>query len=314
MDDFVYLMNGNIEKIALDDSWQNSIVGRIGWTGFENRYFIAATILKENSGTELRLIKLRDDLLAYRLVSSPVTIFKNNEFRAFYSCYLGPKDLDILKTQGENLATILDFGWFDFVSKPLLIALKYSNKLTGNYGIDIIILTIIIKIIFFPLSHKSYKSMKKMQELQPMITKLRERYKDDKERMNREVMGLYRSQKANPLGGCLPMLLQFPVFIALYKVLLVSIELRHAPFIFWIQDLSAKDPYYITPLLMGASMFIQQKMTPTAGDPTQAKMMLMMPVVFTFLFLSFPSGLVIYWLVNNVLSISQQLYTNKYIS
>ncbi|MFH1625768.1 MAG: membrane protein insertase YidC, partial [Pseudomonadota bacterium] len=170
----------------------------------------------------------------------------------------------------------------------------------------------VIKILFFPLTHKSYKSMKDMQKVQPLMLKLKKKYKDDKEKLNKEIMALYRTHKVNPLGGCLPMVLQIPVFFALYKALLGSIELRHAPFILWITDLSAKDPYYITPLVMGATMFIQQKMTPTVGDPRQAKMMLMMPIVFTVMFLNFPSGLVIYWLVNNVLSIGQQFYINKY--
>jgi YidC/Oxa1 family membrane protein insertase len=193
-----------------------------------------------------------------------------------------------------------------------LIFLKYINKGTHNFGLAIIVLTIVIKILFFPLTHTSYKSMKDMQKVQPLMLKLKKKYKDDKEKLNKEIMALYRSHKVNPLGGCLPMILQIPVFFALYKALLGSIELRHAPFIFWINDLSAKDPYYITPIIMGASMFIQQKMTPTVGDPTQAKIMLLMPIVFTIMFLNFPSGLVIYWLVNNVLSIGQQFYINKY--
>jgi len=210
------------------------------------------------------------------------------------------------------LQKALNFGWFDVIAKPLLIFLKYINEFTHNYGVAIILLTVVIKILFFPLTHKSYKSMKDMQKVQPLMLKIREKYKNDRETLNKETMALYRTHKVNPLGGCLPMILQIPVFFALYKALLGSIELRHAPFLLWINDLSAKDPYYITPIVMGATMFIQQKMTPTVGDPTQAKMMLLMPIVFTFMFLNFPSGLVIYWLVNNVLSIGQQLYINKY--
>jgi YidC/Oxa1 family membrane protein insertase len=213
-----------------------------------------------------------------------------------------------------DLEKAIDFGMFDIIAKPLLYILKYLNKATHNYGLAIIILTIIIKIIFFPLTHKSYKSMKAMKDLQPKMMALKKKYKNEKERLNREVMNLYRTNKVNPLGGCLPLLVQFPIFIAFYWVLLGSIELRHAPFMLWIKDLSAHDPYYITPILMGASMFIQQKMTPTVGDPTQAKVMLAMPIIFTFLFLKFPSGLVIYWLVNNVLQIFQQLYIDKRVS
>ena len=206
------------------------------------------------------------------------------------------------------------FGWFDAIAEPLLWMLDWLYKYVNNYGVAIILLTIIIKILFWPLSHKSYKSMEQMRKLQPMMQKLKAKYGDDKQKMNQEVMQLYRTYKVNPASGCVPMLLQVPVFFGLYKALLGAIELRHACFIkylpftdkLWLADLSAKDPYYITPIIMGATMFLQQKMSPTSADPTQAKMMLLMPVVFTFLFLNFPSGLVVYWLVNNILSIAQQ--------
>jgi YidC/Oxa1 family membrane protein insertase len=182
---------------------------------------------------------------------------------------------------------------------------------TGNYGIDIIILSVLIKIIFLPLTQISFKSMKEMQKVQPEMNRLKEQYKNDKARLQQEIMLLYKRRKINPMSGCLPMLIQIPVFIALYNALQNGIEMRHAHFFLWITDLSAKDPIYITPLIMGATMVIQQKMTPTAADPTQAKMFLLMPVMFTFLFLNFPSGLVLYWLVNNVLSIAHQYYLNK---
>jgi YidC/Oxa1 family membrane protein insertase len=174
------------------------------------------------------------------------------------------------------------------------------------------LLTIIIKILFWYPTHISYKSMKEMKKLQPEMAKLKEKFRDDKEKLNKEMMELYRRYKVNPMSGCLPIAIQMPIFFALYKVLLYSIEIRHAPFYWWIQDLAAQDPYYISPILMGVSMFVQQWMTPTTGDPTQAKMMLIMPVVFTFMFLSFPTGLVIYWLFNNLLSIGQQIYINKH--
>ena len=188
---------------------------------------------------------------------------------------------------------------------------------THNYGLDIILLTIVIKILFIPLTHKSMKSMKKMQDLQPEIAKLKEKYKDDKQAMNKATMELFKQYKVSPLSGCWPMFVQLPVFIALYQALSYAIELRHAPFVcipsiyLCINDLSAPDPYYVTPILMGGSMVLQQWMTPSAGDPMQKKMMLLMPVVFTYLFLSFPSGLVLYWLVSNVLGIGQQLLTNR---
>jgi YidC/Oxa1 family membrane protein insertase len=227
---------------------------------------------------------------------------------------MGPADRAILAEMPNKLDQAIDFGWFHLIAVPLLSVLNWFYKFVHNYGVAVILLTMLIKLIFWPLSHKSYKSMDQMKRIQPMIQKLREKYADDKERMNQEIMALYKTYKVNPAGGCLPMIVQIPVFFGLYKALLGSIELRHAAFIthlpftnlVWLADLSAKDPFYITPLIMGATMFLQQKMTPTGGDPTQAKIMLLMPVVFTFLFLNFPAGLVVYWLVNNVLSITQQ--------
>jgi YidC/Oxa1 family membrane protein insertase len=189
--------------------------------------------------------------------------------------------------------------------------LNFTNTFTGNYGLDIIIMAVLLEILFTPLTHKSQQSMKEMQKLQPEIKKLQQKYKDDKQALNRETMELYKRRKMNPLGGCLPLLLQMPVFFALYQAFLGAIELRHAPFILWIRDLSDKDPTYITPLLMGATMFIQQKMSTVTADPAQMKMMTFMPIIFTFIFLNFPCGLVIYWFVTNVLAIGHQFYINK---
>jgi YidC/Oxa1 family membrane protein insertase len=228
--------------------------------------------------------------------------------------FLGPKSPHYLGMAPQNLSASIDYGWFDFVAKPLLKLLHFFYSYVGNYGVAIILLTVLIKAIFWPLSHKSYKSMEQMKKLQPLLSQLREKHKGDRQKMNEEMMQLYKTYKVNPAGGCLPMIVQIPVFFGLYQALLHSIELRHAAFIthlpftnlIWLADLSAKDPFYITPLIMGATMFIQQKMTPAPGDPTQAKIMLLMPVVFTFMFLNFPSGLVVYWLVNNVISIAQQ--------
>ena len=201
-----------------------------------------------------------------------------------------------------------------WLSIALLFFIKFLHQYISNYGVAIILLTIMIKLIFWPLGNISYRSMKEMQKLQPKIEELKEKYKNDKNKIGQETMALYRSHKVNPMSGCLPILIQIPVFIGLYNTLLYAIELRHSPFFWWIQDLSAKDPYYITPIIMGATQFIQQKMTPTVGDPMQAKIMLLMPIVFTFIFLNFPAGLVIYWLLNNVLSIGQQVYINRKLS
>ena len=240
-----------------------------------------------------------------------------------YTLFVGPKELDILKSLGKGLERSIDFGYFGFISIPFLYVLHFFHRVSGSYGLDIILLTVLIKILMAPLTHKSYASMKQMQKLQPQMERLKERYSDDKEKLNKEIMELYKRNGVNPLGGCLPMVLQFPVFIGLYNALSTPIELRHAPFM-WIKDLSRPDwqslPFNvgdwhlgipILTILMGASMFLQQWMTPTAGDPNQRKMMMLMPLMFTFMFVSFPAGLTVYWLVNNLLTIGQQYWINR---
>jgi YidC/Oxa1 family membrane protein insertase len=238
-----------------------------------------------------------------------------------YTLFLGPKDHSILKAQGGHLEDAIDFGsWLKWLAMPMLFILKFFNQYINNYGLSIILLTVLIKVIFWPLGNKSYTSMKEMQKLQPKMQEMREKYKNDKQRLSQETMALYKAHHVNPLGGCLPMVIQIPVFFGLYKTLLYAIELRHSPLFWWIQDLSAPDTLFghvygfavgPLPILMGATMFIQQKMTPMGGDPMQAKIMLWMPIVFTVMFLNFPSGLVIYWLFNNIISIGQQYYINK---
>lgn len=284
----------------------------VAWAGFESKYFLAAMIPQNPTLTSLSLSVDAQNLVSVSLKGTQNIIPPGQTGTFIYSLYLGPKEHDILKGQGVGLENAIDFGsWMKWLAMPCLIALKFLNSYVSNYGTAIIILTLLIKILFWPLGNKSYKSMKEMQKLQPKIAELREKYKSDKTKLSQATMDLYKTHKVNPLGGCLPMVIQIPVFFGLYKALMYSIELRHAPFCWWIQDLSAKDPYYITPIIMGATMFIQQKMTPPMGDPMQAKLMMLMPVVFTFLFLSFPSGLVLYWLFQNILSIGQQYYINK---
>jgi YidC/Oxa1 family membrane protein insertase len=284
----------------------------VSWGGFESKYFIASLIPQNPSLTSFRMTKDSSNLIAVGL-KGPKNVIPPGQPGLFnYSLYLGPKDYDILKAQNIGLENAIDFGdWLKWLAIPLLVVLKFLYGYVQNYGIAIIILTILIKLIFWPLGNKSYKSMKEMQKLQPLMAALREKYKGDKTRLSQESMALYKAHKVNPMGGCLPMVVQIPVFFGLYKALLYAIELRHSPLFWWIQDLSAKDPYYITPIIMGATMFIQQKMTPTGADPMQAKIMLFMPIIFTFMFLNFPSGLVIYWLFNNIISIGQQVYINK---
>jgi YidC/Oxa1 family membrane protein insertase len=284
---------------------------KVLWTGFADKYFLSAVLSKDASIESVNIQKSANNYIDSVVVSPAFTLQPGQSYAVFHKLFFGPKELDILKAQGDNLEQVLNLGWFASLARPLLFILKYFYQYTHNYGIAIIIITVILKILFFPLTHKSYKSMKEMQKLQPKMVELKEKYKDDREALNRSTMELYKTHKVNPLGGCLPMVVQIPVFFALYKALMFSIELRHAPFMFWITDLSAKDPYYVTPIIMGVTMFIQQKMTPSTMDPMQAKMMLALPVVFTFMFLNFPSGLVIYWLVNNILTIAQQAYINR---
>ena len=284
----------------------------VAWAGFESKYFIASMIPQNPTLTSLSLSVDAQNMVSVSLKGTPSIIPPGQIGLFSYSLYLGPKDHDLLKSQEVGLENAIDFGsWMKWLAMPLLISLKFLNSYVSNYGIAIIILTILIKIVFWPLGNKSYKSMKEMQKLQPKIAELREKHKNDKTKLSQATMDLYKTHKVNPLGGCLPMVIQIPVFFGLYKALMYSIELRHSPFCWWIQDLSAKDPYYITPIIMGATMFIQQKMSPPMGDPMQAKIMLLMPVVFTFLFVNFPSGLVLYWLFQNILSIGQQYYINK---
>lgn len=308
----VTLANSDVvfDKVDKLGKEEKSYTKDVQWSGFGDKYFLNAVMTKDNS---IQGVTLKDaaGFLESRISSSRIGINPGETATVPFQLYFGPKSLDQLKAQGNRLEAVIDLGWFSAIAKPLLYTLKYFYGYLHNYGLAIIVITVILKIFFFPLTHKSYKSMKEMQKLQPKMQQLKEKHKDDRDAMNRAVMELYKEHKVNPLGGCLPMVVQIPVFFALYKALMFSIELRHAPFYLWIHDLADKDPYYVTPIIMGVTMFIQQKMTPTNMDPIQAKMMLALPVVFTFMFLSFPSGLVLYWLVNNVLTIAQQAYINK---
>ncbi len=309
--------DGRLYEVKLKDldNAAETFSNDVSWAGYEDKYFMAAFLSRrEVTSLIARMSRPAENTVVVSCYDQGLDPTVGEEVRYSYGFFCGPKDIDVLNALDMNLAKAIDFGMFDAIAKPMLYALKYVNSITYNYGVAIIIITIILKAATFPLTHKSYKSMKSLKDLQPKIEALKKKYKDDREKLNVETINLYRSHKVNPLGGCLPMLIQFPIFIAFYWVLLGSIELRHSPFILWIKDLSAHDPYYITPLLMGASMFITQKMTPTSADPTQAKMMLAMPVIFTVLFLKFPAGLVIYWLVNNILQILQQIYIDKRVS
>ncbi len=300
----------------------HSVQGVFDWVAYEGTYFMCAVVPDAREQSTF-LMQGNEDLVYSRLSGELDTLSPGQEKTYSYRIFYGPKKLSLLKEIGDNLDKSIDFGWFDIIAKPTLALLNFFHAYFKNYGIAIILVTIIFKIIFWPITQKGLKSMKNMQKLQPKMVKIKEKYKDDPQAMNREVMNMYKTYKVNPLGGCLPMLLQIPVFFALYKVLLLCIELRHAPFMLWINDLSAPDRLWlgfeipwlgglpVLTLLMGASMFVQQKLTPTTADPMQARIMMMLPVVFTFMFINFASGLVLYWFINNLLSILQQQLINR---
>ncbi|MBI5286408.1 MAG: membrane protein insertase YidC, partial [Deltaproteobacteria bacterium] len=289
---------------------EDVVKDRLDWAGLEDKYFASILIPQDPKDIQLTTGIHSQGAVRARF-TKPVTVPPRGKVTTTYKAYIGPKDFDTLKDFGVGLEEAIEFGIFAFLARPSLQVLRFFYSYLHNYGLAIILLTVIIKILFHPLTRHSLTSMKELQRIQPQMMAIRERYKNDKEKMNKELMELYKRYKINPLGGCLPIILQIPVFIALYEALYASIELRHAPLVLWIKDLSAPDPYYVTPILMGGTMLIQQWMTPTTVDPQQARIMLIMPVIFTFLFLTFPSGLVLYWLVNNVLSIAQQYYIQK---
>ncbi len=271
------------------------------WIAQEDKYFFSSIIPKTPIEDAKVWNSNGDALIALKM---PVG---TND----YVIYAGPKEYERLKRYDVGLEHIVDYGLFSILAIPLLWVMNLFYGVFHNYGVAIIFLTIVTRIPFIPIIHKGMSSMKKVQDIQPKMTEIREKFKKDPKRMNSELMALYKKNKVNPLGGCLPILLQIPVFFALFKILSIAIEIRGAPFILWITDLSVKDPYYILPVIMGATMVLQQKITPSTMDPKQQKLMMLMPVVFTFLFLTFASGLVLYWLINNILGIAQQFYMNK---
>lgn len=304
------VLDSKLHQYALSDVTEPVILnGDVAWAGFEDHYFITAAAPDESTGIQVRRgpSDLQTKILTAQAGQGP------NEL--VYTLYFGPKDERTLEAAGHQLVKSLNLGWFGPISLILLKVLSFSHRVTGNYGLDIILLTVLVKIAFWPLTRKSFESMRAMQKVQPEMQRLREKYKDDAKQLNTEMMELYRRHKVNPLGGCLPMVLQIPVFIGLYQALLNTIELRHAPFMLWIHDLAAPERVMVLgygipvlTLLLGASMFLQQKMSPPAGDPAQQRIMMFMPLVFTFMFIGFPAGLTLYWLTNNVLTIVQQWF------
>ena len=321
----VYYMNETLNEVDSDD-YENgpfTVSGQMDWVAYGGTYFMCSFLPQNGSAVSMTMSSFGEEGVKMQLNSSLDTL-QPGEVKVYsYKLFFGPKKIDILKTVSPNLYKAVNFGWFDVIAQPTLFLLNFFYDIVKNYGLAIILVTILFKAIFWPITQKGLKSMKNMQKLQPKMAKLKEKYKGDPTKMNQEVMNLYKTYKVNPLGGCLPMVLQIPVFFALYKVLLMCIELRHAPFMLWVSDLSAPDrlfsdlgiPYLggipVLTLLMGASMFLQQKMTPTTADPTQAKIMLFLPILFTVMFVNFASGLVLYWFVNNLLAIFQQYMINQ---
>ena len=308
----IYYTGGDYQKIKpkkIKNKEEGKVIKEMDWFGIDQDYFIAL-IYPSIQGTSLMLTRASDDVIHSTQLTA-LELGPGDKGKIAYTFFLGPKISHLLSQITPTAKEAAGYGWLSVLAIPILGALNITNSVTGNYGLDIIILAIFLKILFTPLTHKSQKSMKEMQKLQPEVKRLQQKYKEDKQTLNREIMELYKRRKVNPFGGCLPLLLQMPVFFALYRAFLGAIELRHSPFILWIRDLADKDPTYITPLLMGATMYFQQKMTTVSADPTQMKMMSLMPIFFTFIFLNFPSGLVLYWLITNVLAIGHQLYINR---
>ncbi len=334
------VFNGVLEEIDYDDLQEDGLYEHTspgGWIGITDKYWLTALIPDQSSEIKHRFVHRRDgetDKYQVDTLGPARTVAPGESTEITQRFFAGAKQAKLLDHYVEEYGIVLfdraiDFGWFWWLTKPIFYILIYLKGLVGNFGVAILILTVLIKLLFFPLANKSYRAMSKMKKLQPEMLKLRERFGDDKQRLNQEMMALYRREKANPASGCLPMLIQIPVFFALYKVLFVTIEMRHAPFFGWIVDLSARDPTSLFnlfglipwdpatilpaainigawPLVMGASMYLQQKLNPQPADPMQAKIFLMLPIVFTFLLAQFPAGLVIYWAWNNILSILQQ--------
>jgi YidC/Oxa1 family membrane protein insertase len=301
--------------------------GTVSWTAIEDRYF-AVALMPGEAGPSSLMRKDAEGRPLVGLVYPAVKIPPGGETRQALTLFAGPKEIERLREAGHDLQKLVDLGWFDFLARPALYLLRFIHDFTGNYGVAIVIITILQKIAFYPLAQKSHKSMQAMQAMQPKIQAIKERYKNNPQKVNQETMELYKRHGVNPMGGCLPMLIQIPIFIALYNALYYSVELWRAPFTLWINDLSVADTLFVVPfpipyvgesfavrglpMIMGISMFIQQKMSPMGGDPRQAQMMLyLMPIMFTFIFWGMPSGLVLYWLVNNVLQIGHQYQMNR---
>ncbi|MGH8667306.1 MAG: membrane protein insertase YidC, partial [Burkholderiales bacterium] len=311
----VYTDKDKFQKVAFDDIEKGKTsythTAADGWIGLVQHYFVTAWIPPENASREFFTRRLGDNLYSAGVILPLGRIEPGASATQQVTLYAGPQDQDKLATIAPGLDLTVDYGWLTVIAAPLFWVLKTVHRWVGNWGVAIILLTVLIKLLFYPLSAASYKSMARMRVLAPKMQRLKEQYGDDRQRMQQAMMELYKTEKINPLGGCLPILVQIPVFISLYWVLLASFELRQAPFMLWIKDLAAPDPYFILPVLMGATMIIQTRLNPEPPDPVQAKIMKIMPIAFSVFFFFFPAGLVLYWLVNNILSIAQQWHITR---
>ena len=311
----IYTEKNKYQKISFDDMADETldVVSKGGWTAMIQHYFASAWIPPADQENHFYTKELKDGRYVIGTYSPSVSIEANSAVNFTSQLFAGPKIQPMMEKVATGLELTVDYSVLTFIGKPIYWLLNKIHSFIGNWGVAIMGVTFCIKLLFFPLSQASFKSMAKMRKVQPRLKELQERYADDRPRFNNEMMGLYKKEKVNPLGGCLPILVQIPVFMALYWVLSETIEFRQAPFMLWIQDLSIQDPFYILPIIMGISMKIQQSLNPAPIDPIQAKVMKMFPIVFTVFFLFFPAGLVLYWVINNTLSIIQQTYITKQI-
>jgi YidC/Oxa1 family membrane protein insertase len=313
----VYTASEHFQKVDFEDISKGKIVHATkadnGWISMVQHYFVSAFKLPEQTAREIFTKKVDNNLYAVGMIAPVGTVAPGATATMTTPLYAGPQESARLEAFAPGFDLVKDYGWLTVVAKPIFWLMEQIQAVLGNWGWTIVVLTILIKLAFFPLSAASYRSMAKMRTVTPKMTAIRERHKGDPQKMNQAMMELYKTEKINPLGGCLPILVQIPVFIALYWVLLASVEMRNAPWILWIKDLSSPDPWFILPVIMAASMFVQTKLNPTPPDPLQAKIMMWMPIVFSVMFFFFPAGLVLYWVVNNILSIAQQWVITKKI-
>jgi len=314
----IYTEQGKFQKISFSDIEKNKAdfvkQADNGWIAMIQHYFVTAWVPVQGQERYYDMAEVQKGIFAVRAIEPVGKVETSNPVTIKSSLWVGPQDQSSLEALAPNLNLVVDYGWFTIIAKPLFILMTWLHSILGNWGWTIVALTVVVKAIFYPLSAASYKSMAKMKLVAPRLKSLREKFGDDKQKLNMAMMDMYKTEKINPLGGCLPVVVQIPVFISLYWVLLASVEMRGAPWVLWVDDLSVRDPLFILPAIMTATMFLQMKLNPTPPDPMQARVMMFMPLIFGGMMFFFPAGLVLYWCVNNILSIAQQWYVTKKIA